>query len=386
MSYFARLGASLERRWLAVDRDEEAFADLAMAALEEMPPLEGFDRSAFLDRALDPLAPTTPQLAPTGAFGQPGVTVYHGRGFVVDVYYWLSSLSAIHNHPFCGAFTVLEGFSVHARYGFSASERVGPRVQLGDVRLEGLELLEAGDRRAFSLERHPLVHALIHVPVPSLSMVVRTIRTEGYWRYFPPTVAMAMSEPDDAVARQLALLESLRQAGEPSFPERLARYLGDADFEAAFLALARLWADCEPADREALLEALRPRHGDRVDAIAPALSAAFRFHAADAIREAVRDPEQRLAATALMYAESRPQVLELVGRRADDPVATLHALVDAVEEGPTAVASHALVEGADADGAARRLVESGIAAEAIDRPSLEAHCRSSPFAVLGRGA
>lgn len=383
MEYFAELGARLERGYLEAGHDEEAFPEVAMRALDALPPLEGFDRDAFVDRVLDPWAPSSRQLVPVGVFGQPGITMHHGSGFVVDVYYWLSSLSAIHNHPFCGVFTVLEGFSVHARYGWEEREKLNHRVSLGEARLEGLELVEAGDREPFSLERHPLIHALIHVPVPSISMVVRTIRTEGYRRWFPPAIAMAMDEPGDPFARQLALLESLRQARDPSFPERLLGYLRTADFEIAFRLLARVWGDCDEAERAALLEVLRPRHGERVELVAPALERAFRLHAADAWREGLRDTEARFVATALMLGENRPQILALLGRRIADPLAALHRFVEASgifdEDPATQVVSHALADGLDLDAIGARAAEAGLD---LDRSSLAEFAASSPLGVL----
>ena len=383
MEYFRELGARLERDYLDAHHDEEAFPEVAMRALDARPPLEGFDRDAFIDAVLDPFAASARQLAPVGVFGQPGITVHHGSGFVVEVYYWLSSLSAIHNHPFCGVFTVLEGFSVHARYAWEERERINQRIALGDARLESLQLVEAGDKEPFSLERHPLIHALIHVPVPSISMVVRTIRTEGYRRWFPPSIAMAMDEPGDPIARQLALLESLRQARDPSFPERLLRTLRDADFEIAFRLLARVWGDCDEAERAELLRAIRPRHGDRVELVAPALERTYRLHAADAWREQLRDTEARFVATALMLGESRAQILALLARRIEDPLAALHRFVDASgifdEDPATRAVSHGLADGLDVDAIRARLVESGLE---VDVASLAAFAASSPLRVL----
>ncbi|MBV1858915.1 MAG: hypothetical protein KUG77_10930, partial [Nannocystaceae bacterium] len=102
---FDAVGASLERAWSGADRDEERFVDLAADALEGL--AEHFDADRFFDAMLDPKRPGRQHLAPTGAFGQPGFTAFHGEGFVLEVYVWSDSLSAIHNHPFCGAFTVL---------------------------------------------------------------------------------------------------------------------------------------------------------------------------------------------------------------------------------------------------------------------------------------
>ena len=203
---FDALGAELERSWALADRDEERFADIAADALDGM--AERFELEAFLDVMLDPGRGGRQQLAPLGAFGQPGFTAFHGEGFVVEVYLWTDSLSAIHNHPFCGAFTVLHGHSVHAVYQTSRFSRAGARGRLLDVRLANLSRVDTGEVHKFSLRRYPLIHALIHVPVPSVSMVVRTARTEGYYRYLPPSVALPMEPMSEPGSRRVALLET----------------------------------------------------------------------------------------------------------------------------------------------------------------------------------
>ena len=118
LDYFCKLGEHLERAWDNAGRDEDSFSDVAAAALRALPPDRGLDLEKLVDAVLDPAVPAHSQLAPPGVFGQPGVTVFRGRGYLVEVYFWQQSLSAIHDHPFCGAFTVLQGSSAEAVYRF----------------------------------------------------------------------------------------------------------------------------------------------------------------------------------------------------------------------------------------------------------------------------
>lgn len=387
MQFFRRLGTALDDGWRSVGRDEERFPDIAAAALEDLPPGDHLEREALLDALLDPAAPAVRQLAPVGVFGQPGITVFHGDGFVVDLYFWLNSESAVHNHPFCGVFTVLEGFSVHARYDVALGERVGSLAHLADVTLADLELIRPGHVERFSLRRHPLIHALIHVPVPSISMVARTVRTEGYVRYLPPSLALAVDQPGEPAARRLALLSALGAADDARYAERLARELRGADFEGGVRLLAEGWAGWAPDTRSALLDLLRARHGDAVDAIPPALDAAARLGEATALREQLRDPDLRLVSIALGYADSRARLLELLG---DDALALLHRFVDEAplfepDEEATATIAHALVDGGGREGALRRLVEEYGAEELRPHEAAVAdYCESSLFAVLAR--
>jgi hypothetical protein len=383
MEYFDRLGAALERAWSARERDEDVFPDLALEALAALPPKDHLDVDALIDGVLDPFCTAPRQLAPLGAFGQPGVTTHYGRGFVVDVYFWTHSQSAIHDHPFRGAFVIVKGESVHARYRWVEHERLGPRARLGELTLAALELAGEGTVERFGMPQDPLVHALIHVPSPSVSMVVRTIRTHSYFRYFPPSIAIAMDEPDDVVGRPLAMLDMLRASGDARYAERLARFLSHADFETTFRALSRVWSAAGEEERARLIAIVSDRHGSRADHIANALSRALRAHGADAIRAQVSDADDRLVATGLMLAETRAQLFELLGRR-HDPIPRLHTFFDATFDQPElAVVARALSDGLGEDGALARLREN-FGEDSVDEAALRAYCRTSMLAVLTR--
>lgn len=379
------LGASLERSWALADRDEERFADIAAEALDGASAT--FDLEAFFDRVLDPTRGGRQHLAPLGAFGQPGFTAFHGEGFVVEVYVWTDALSAIHNHPFCGAFTVLHGHSVHAVYRTSRGSRAGARGKLLDVHLQELSRVEAGEVHKFSLRRYPLVHALVHVPIPTVSMVVRTERTEGYERYLPPSIALPMAPLPEPAARRVALLETLWSVGHPTALPRVRDALRRSDFETAVHLLSSTWPAASPEVREALWDATDILHGDRRDAIERALNRAARLQEATAIRQALRDPDHRLCATVLGYAEGRGHATRALG---PDAQARLHAFIDdaglfAPDEAPSASIARALVEGLDDTALLGRLAaEFGDALVSTERDAILDYANDSIFSVLRR--
>jgi len=388
MDFFAKLANDIERRWLAVDRDDEAFPDLAAEALDALPPSACFDREAFLDRELDPFRPARRERAPLGAFGQPGVTVHFGRDFVIEVYYWVESVSGVHDHPFKGVFTILEGFSVHSTYEWTPDERPHGRAQTGRLTQTGLELLEVGAVRRFSARAHPLIHALVHVPVPSMSMVVRTARAAGYRRFVPPTLSLPWDPPDDVIAIQAAWLDALAAAGDPRADERLDRYLAHADLDTCYALLVPRWGAMDATERDHRIDAVRARHGDAAEGLARALARRSRDAQLDAVRSQLADPDDRLVAVALALGESREAVLDLLRARHDDPVARLHRFVDAV--GPevmggeaTTASSRVLIDGGGRDGVLRQLRETyGEATLEAQRAQIDRFLAESMFAAL----
>jgi hypothetical protein len=364
LPYFEALGADLERAWSRRDRDEDAFSEVAQAALRARPPLdapEPLALEALIDALLDPLRAVPRQLAPLGAFGQPGVTVFHGRGFVIDVYFWTHALSAVHDHPFRGAFTVLRGSSLEARYTFEETRALSHRMRLGCLRLDAIEEILPGRVEPFGGPVGKRVHALLHVPTPSVSMVVRTVRADGYLRYFPPGVALAMHPADESFERPLALLDTLRASGDPAYARRVEAYLAAADAEATFRLLSRLWLGIDDTERARWLEVARARHDDALlDAIEAALDEARVTHEADVLRAALRDEDDRFVATALVLADGRASIYGLLATRYADPLERLHRFVDesggfTPEEGASASIAHALVDGVPAEAMLARL-------------------------------
>ncbi len=323
--YFARLGRVIDRRWSAAHRDEEALAHIAAEALVEMPPRDAFDPFTLARAFLEPGRPAPRQLAHTGAFGQPAITVHHGQGFVIDVYFWTNCRSAIHNHPFCGAFTLLSGYSLHSVWRYEERARFGPRASLGELTHAGVDLLDAGAIVPFSLRDRPLIHTLMHVPRPSVSMVVRTVRALDYFRYLPPGVCLAMDDADDDVARQMRVVEMFGVSGREEYPDVLCDFLSTVDAETALRTLFATQAGAPRGELRDRVEAIvKRRFGAESDALLAALDEAARVAEIDAVRAELTSDEDRFVASLMLCATNRAQALALTRRRmGDDPVARL---------------------------------------------------------------
>jgi hypothetical protein len=309
MNFYSDLGTRIELRWSRADRDPERFPELAAEELAKTPP--GSDVDAVIRSYLAPQQVATRQLAPPDAFAQPGLTLYYGRGFVIDIYFWLNAVPAIHNHPFTGCFTILKGFSLHDTYRFETREHAGERVLFGALEPNELTILREGDVVPFSLVEHPLIHSLVHVPVPTVSLVIRTILTRQYFRYFPPSIALAMDQPDDLVARQLQLIDWLRGARDPSYPEQVRALIASSDFETAFRIISAAWGQ---EDVDGLIACARRRHGDRVDQIEPGIREATRLQRNNQWREHFGGDDDRMIASILMCAHGRSDVFRLLGQ------------------------------------------------------------------------
>ena len=121
MEVFRNLGNEIEAAWRGRDYDEAVLPEIARMKLVEhdLPArLEPWDviRWVFGEDEL------IRQEDPNASFGEPPVTVYQGARFHIDVYFWFTATTALHQHGFSGAFQVLAGASIHSWYEFEPDD------------------------------------------------------------------------------------------------------------------------------------------------------------------------------------------------------------------------------------------------------------------------
>ncbi|MFT3837320.1 MAG: hypothetical protein QM723_10035 [Myxococcaceae bacterium] len=270
MEHFARLGRDVQQRWRKAGFRRAAFARLAAEALT----------AAELHRKVDVRAllawyahegHRVEQLDPHSLFGEPSITVWRNERFVVDVYFWLRPEIAIHDHAFCGAFTVLQGRSLHARYRFDEAEKIAPHLFVGELALTEVAPLEEGDVEPIA-EGRELVHRVWHWTYPTVSCAVRTVLKKGITssNYEGPLAWRRLYQPIE-FTKQLRVLGYLATMGDPLRGEVLESLVRHDDPLVALTYLIDYrsmlgdWPDDEVIGRA--VKAMRKKHGRWVDAV-----------------------------------------------------------------------------------------------------------------------
>lgn len=312
MEAFDDLTERVERAWSATGYAVDVFATLAAEQLtawfeaERAPRVD--DVLAWATRSVS----LPHQVDIESRFGQPPLTVAVRDRFYVDVLFWREGTTAIHEHAFAGAFAVLSGSSIHSTYRFEPS---GPRTDelvLGELRLEGVEVLRPGGARTIE-PGSSFVHGLFHLEHPSASIVVRTYGSRArlpQLRYRPG--AAVASEPMQAGSRRRLsllrlMLESDREGAEAAAREAVRH--GDVRF-AFELGIAAATLREGGALLPALREEVEARFGD---AWAEGLDRAWRDERRTANlvarRAIVRDADPRTFLALLLNVPSRPELL-----------------------------------------------------------------------------
>lgn len=304
LAKLAEIGPEIDRNWRRFDYDTTVFSRIACDVLART------DRDELDLPALAARTASARHLpARASSFGDARVLVWETPEFSIEVLIWHQGTTCIHEHPFCGAFQVLHGSSVHGSYRFEESRRLSAWVREGTVTSLGAELLLPGDIREIKPGPLGLCHSVFHLDAPTCSLVVRTPGEVQYFPqldYFPPSLAVAtqFSDNDPAVRHALDCT-------------RLARRLGDDELQLRTLHTALRRLDLfrrlgvvlymPPVSRS-----LRPRvvdetptlFGELEDAVRAAILRRWLIDDCKAVRSRVHDPLQRFVLAAAMNAPS----------------------------------------------------------------------------------
>jgi hypothetical protein len=316
--FFQDLGGMVLARWKRENFSLAKFPEIARGVLEERPPVSHVDLPAFLRGFL--LQEEQPFQTQSG-FGQPELVVYAHPRFYVQVLFWLDGMTDIHQHEFSGAFHVLAGSSIHARFEFVHPQAVTPYLRVGDVRMQSIELLQTGQTVPI-LSGTGYIHSLFHLDTPSITVVVRTQHDPGtapQFNYLPPHIALDPTFNDALTTRRRQLLEVLEQIGDPTYPDIVREMIAELDFERGFFVLDTSRSHLHDlGEWDAVLTAFQEKHGRLAAGVAASLAEAERRESIATLRSSVVEPEHRFFLALLLNVPHQSHLLALVAQRFPD--------------------------------------------------------------------
>jgi len=338
-AYFQELGRTVLARWKRENFSLEKFPAIACGALDERPPADAVDLSLLMREFLlnDEQAPQT-----HSGFGQPELVAFDHPRFYIQILFWMEGTTDIHQHEFSGAFHVMAGSSIHARYEFGNAHSITPHFRVGDVRMREIELLETG-RTVPIVSGRSCIHSLFHLDTPSVTVVVRTQNDPGtgpQFNYLPPHIAFDPVFSDTLTMRRKQLLDVLERLGDPAYPELVMEMIEELDFERGFFVLQHCLSHLQGLEEWApTLAAFEEKHGPLAAGIGAALEESVRRDVVKELRSTITEPEHRFFLALLMNVPRREELLALVAQRLPDeePVDTvlrwMEELAEVTDEG-----------------------------------------------------
>jgi hypothetical protein len=330
MEVFPELGLLVESLWRTKDYSEDAFPEIAAAALTQADPAKSGVTPWEIIRWLHTESQLPRQQDIDARFGNPPITLYCGSRFYIDIYFWLDGTTDIHQHGFAGAFQVLAGSSIHSRYSFQQERAINEYFLLGRVILEDVELLGEGDiRRIIPGRDH--IHSLFHLDRPSCTITVRTFTVSSrqpQYSYRKPYFAVDPFFKEPSLIKKLQSVAMLLSLQQTDHDDLIGDLVSASDFQTTFLILQtafrmlgsnqmesffQLSTSRDRFDR--LLERARQKHGHLIDYVLPVLAEESRQEDIVRRRQFITSNEHRFFLALLLNVPNSQKIFELVKAR-----------------------------------------------------------------------
>ncbi|MCJ8271511.1 MAG: hypothetical protein MJK04_19195, partial [Psychrosphaera sp.] len=136
--FFDELGRSIYADWAQQQFNEAAFPSLVEQVLQSQQVHLKLNKEAIINWVLgeQPLSYRSPL---NSKFSDLNLTAYANDKFFIELLFWLDGTTTIHQHAFSGAFTVIEGTSIHSDYSFVTQRCINRSLLLGDVQFNAIE-------------------------------------------------------------------------------------------------------------------------------------------------------------------------------------------------------------------------------------------------------
>jgi hypothetical protein len=195
-----KIGQELEKLGLESDQFSEKSSRL----------LEGLETSLTLDKfssniglwVLNKQLPK--QLNVYNAFGQPPLTIFRCKTFVIDIYFWMHADTSIHSHAFCGAFKVLYGKSLHEQFKTEEIELYSHDTCLNKLTRTETQILKSGSIKKIS-RGEDFIHRVVHLSAPTVTLCIRTVDDLDIpqWHHFDNGLSILKKELDESIFKKL---------------------------------------------------------------------------------------------------------------------------------------------------------------------------------------
>ena len=293
MDYFTKIGTQLAEHCGEGELNEN-FPEIAGQLLEESTPPDDFDLQTVLDWSLQ--SDELPrQVNFQSGFGQPPLVVFQEPRFYLELLIWFPSRTSIHGHGFVGAFMVLSGYSIEAKYRFIEKREVCHGVKLGELKPESVEVIAPGKVNRI-LNGDGFIHTVGHMGNPSMTLVVRNRSSKHprQFTYFTNGIAIDRRLHNRSLARQAQMLRAYNRVRPDAFDGRLRDFVANGNAHRAAMIL-RLLDDLLVDNRRLdFLDHLRLQFGALADLFDEAWSSQKRRQKIWHGLQFINDPEAQL--------------------------------------------------------------------------------------------
>lgn len=304
-----RLGREIETLWEKENCAKEAFPAIAFRTLQKSEIHRDFSMEKLLEwlKRTDQLPE---QLSPENGFGQPPITVFRSKDFLIDLYFWVNAHTFIHSHSFRGAFTVLRGKKLQCHYEFLKREEIPGNILIGDMSLKEAFFLKEGDIQ--QIDYGPtFIHQVWHITCPAITLTIRNTQREGtQYTYLKPRLAYRQAPAYTPLQRKrFDTLVMLRRTQNPLAEDYLESLIsGEGDYQSLIYLKDYFMETYDLSGVEKALEK-NPRFQKWAPHLIKSLKVA---HETVVFWPDVLDEGERLLLALLLSVEEREEIFRLI--------------------------------------------------------------------------
>lgn len=332
MKIFQELGELVEQLWREKNYNEEIFSDIATETLLRAQLSSKISAWEILQWVFN--QKWLPEQRDVDAgFSNAPITLHTGQRFYIDAYFWLDGTTTIHQHAFSGAFQVLHGSSLHSTYNFIPTQKVNDHFQIGEIKLQKVEILEKDDIQQIHGGKN-YIHSLFHLDRPSVTITVRTNHNPTkmpQYNYHKPFVANNPFYKEQALLKKIQSLAVLVGMQHPETDAFINALLEDADLQTTFFILENLraWLCHNQLQKNLsvnvglerfnnLVDTARKKHGDTINMFLSVFQEKERQADIIGRRGIITEPEHRFFLALLLNVDGRSHLFELIRQKFPD--------------------------------------------------------------------
>jgi len=307
-SYFSQLGNTIELQWRKSNYDEKVFPGIAQNCLVENKIHQQISYSDILyyfglNNTLDPL-----QL--DQKFGDIQITLYKSEYFFIEALFWMNGTTSIHQHAFCGAFTLLHGKSINTEYTFINKTRINAHFYLGELQHKNSILLTTGDiQKIDSGDR--FIHSVFHLDSPSVTLVIRnhaSIDQQPQLSYYPLYVATNGWKKDLILDKKISAMRLMLDHCKSHGYALLEKFINIATLYEVFYLFIKINLFTFENEWKNKFEMLI-RNKEYGNLILKSLEKKYHSDRLSSLRSFIKDVDQRLFLAVLMNTPKRKNIL-----------------------------------------------------------------------------
>jgi hypothetical protein len=330
MDIINELGNHVEKLWREKNYNEELFPAIAAEALREFDVPSKLSVWEIASHTLEQIE--LPQQQDLYArFSDVPITIARFPRFHIDVFYWYDGTTAIHQHSFCGAFQVFEGSSLHSNFEFEVDEKLNFFSEIGKIKLKKVQLLKKGDVSEIA-DGKKFIHSLFHLDQPSVTLIVRTIRTPlsyPQFSYRKPSLAIDAYFEDPNIVKKIQVAVMLIRMKRSDADEQIGNLLRKSDLMTCYLILSNIRQFLSGNQIEQmfnvsqnsfgkLIGVVQETHGKLAESLPQIFAEEIRLEEIAGRRSLITDAEHRFFIALLMNLDEKEQIFKMINERFPD--------------------------------------------------------------------